>query len=147
MKDQLTSWGYGTGWQAVRRMPEPAAKLLFRTLADEAWRRRGKGGRQLERNLARVLPDASPEQLRELSREGMRSYLRYWNETFRLPQWDSTEVVDRIVTHNTERIFDYRGRGRGLIAVFRHFGDLGPLRRLGGERGPSPHHRGGTPQA
>ena len=32
-------------------------------------------------------PDPTPDPLAELSRAGMRSYLRYWMESFRLPAW------------------------------------------------------------
>ena len=40
---------------------------------------------QLEANLRRVVPGATGDQLRQLSRAGMRSYLRYFMEAFRLP--------------------------------------------------------------
>jgi lauroyl/myristoyl acyltransferase len=123
MKAFVADVGYATGWRAVRHMPESAARGLFRTIADEAWRRRGPGVVQLERNLGRVVPEASTEELRDVSREAMRSYLRYWNETFRLPQWNGEEVLRRLVIHNEQRIFEYRSRGKGLIAVLGHFGN------------------------
>jgi hypothetical protein len=54
---------------------------MFRQIADQLWRRQGPGVRQLEANLARVIgPDPSVSDLRRHSREGMRSYLRYWLE-------------------------------------------------------------------
>src|SRR5258708_39015250 len=59
---------------------------MFRQIADQLWRRQGPGVRQLEANLARVIgPDPSVSDLRRLSLEGMRSYLRYWLEAFRPP--------------------------------------------------------------
>lgn len=123
MKAELVDFGYAAGWQGVRLLPEPAANAAFRALADQAWRRRGSGVRQLERNLERVVPDASSSELAALSRDAMRSYLRYWCETFRLPTWSRDEVVERMTVHNEERIFDYRARGRGLIAALGHFGN------------------------
>jgi len=123
MRNRVTDLGYAGGWHLVRRMPESGSRALFRAVADQACRRRGRGVRQLERNLARVVPDATSDQLRALTRDAMRSYLRYWNETFRLPQWDSDEVVARIVVHDEHRIFDYRSRDKGLIAVLGHFGN------------------------
>jgi lauroyl/myristoyl acyltransferase len=123
MKDLLVSAGYTAGWRAIRHMPESAARALFRNVADQAWRRRGRGVQQLEKNLARVVPAASPGELHELSRDAMRSYLRYWSETFRLPQWNPDEVKRRMVVHHEERIFEYRARGDGLIAVLGHFGN------------------------
>ena len=63
-------------------------------MADVAWKRRGKGMERLESNLARVVPDAGPERLAELSKAGMRSYLRYWMESFRLPAWSAERMVN-----------------------------------------------------
>ena len=65
-------------------------------IADIAWKRRGKGVLRLESNLARVVPDAGPERLAELSRAGMRSYMRYWMESFRLPAWSAERVSERL---------------------------------------------------
>ncbi|MCP2308850.1 KDO2-lipid IV(A) lauroyltransferase [Kitasatospora paracochleata] len=77
--------------------------------------------RQLEANLARVHPDADAARLRELSRAGMRSYLRYWMESFRLPTWS----LDRIAAA-------MRGQGPGAAAR----GDGGRPRR---DPGPAAH--------
>ncbi|MGW9285534.1 LpxL/LpxP family acyltransferase, partial [Streptomyces diastaticus] len=85
MNERLSDALYGLGWSTVKRLPEPVAVRLGRTIADSVWKRRGKGVLRLEANLARVVPDAGPERLSELSRAGMRSYLRYWMESFRLP--------------------------------------------------------------
>ena len=81
--DRLTDALYGAGWSTVKKLPEPVAARLGRTIADIAWKRRGKGVQRLEANYARVVPGAGPERLAELSRAGMRSYLRYWMESDR----------------------------------------------------------------
>lgn len=123
MRAALSDAAYAAGWQAVRRAPEPVARASFRLLADQIWRARGAGIRQLERNLSRVAPDADDEALRELSRKAMHSYLRYWCEAFRLPTWSRTEMLSRIVVHDEARFREYRARGSGLIAVLGHFGN------------------------
>ena len=71
LRGSLVDGLYGAGWSAVRTLPEPAARALGRTVADAAWRRRGKGVLRLESNLARVVPDADAAALRELSRAGI----------------------------------------------------------------------------
>jgi hypothetical protein len=49
------------------------------------------------RVLARVIgPDASVMDLRRLSRDGIRSYLRYWLEAFRLPVIPPAEILGRM---------------------------------------------------
>jgi KDO2-lipid IV(A) lauroyltransferase len=119
----LTEAAYATGWTAVRRMPAPVARRVFTTAADQAWRRHGKGVRQLERNLARVRPDASPEQLRALSRAGMRSYLRYWSEAFRLPDLSPEQVVSSFLMDDEHHLADALATGRGVVVSLPHMGN------------------------
>src|SRR5262249_21237255 len=94
MKERAADTAYALGWAAVRRMPEPLARALFRFIADRAWRRRVRGVRRLEENLRRVIGDApSEDELRALSRRCMRSYLRYWMESFRLPSLSRERIL------------------------------------------------------
>ena len=123
MKDLLTDRAYAAGWHAVRYAPEGVASVVFEQLADQAWRRRGRGVQQLERNLARIVPDASASDLRDLSREAMHSYFRYWCEAFRLPEWGADEVVDRIVVHHEERLRGPATSGQGVITALGHLGN------------------------
>ncbi|MDT3398995.1 phosphatidylinositol mannoside acyltransferase [Streptomyces sp. B1866] len=120
MRDRLADALYGLGWAAVKRLPEPAAAGLGRRVADEAWRRRGQGVRRLEANLARVVPGASPERLRELSRAGMRSYLRYWMETFRLPAWSQERIRSGFDPEDVHHLTDGLASGRGVILALPH---------------------------
>ncbi|MDQ1616895.1 MAG: phosphatidylinositol dimannoside acyltransferase, partial [Actinomycetota bacterium] len=115
--------GYVLGWEAVRRLPEPVAYAVFRVGADLAWRRRGPRVRQLERNLRRARPDASTAELSALSRAGMRSYLRYWCDAFRLPDWDHGRVVSTVRVENEHLLRDALGAGRGVVAALMHMGN------------------------
>lgn len=123
LRGSLTEAAYTTGWTAVRRMPAPMARRLFTTAADQSWRRRTKGVRQLERNLARVRPAATPEQLRELSRAGMRSYLRYWSEAFRLPDLTPEQIVSSFVMDDEHNLADGLATGRGVVVSLPHMGN------------------------
>ena len=123
MKERLTDGLYGLGWSAVKTLPEPAAKALGRTVADAAWRRRGKGVARLEVNLARVVPGAGPERLRELSREGMRSYLRYWMESFRLPAWSKDRIRGGFDPADVHHLTDGLASDRGVILALPHMGN------------------------
>jgi phosphatidylinositol dimannoside acyltransferase len=118
--ERLTDSLYGLGWAGVRRLPEPAAAALGRSIADTAWRQRGKGVRRLEANLARVVPGASAERLRELSQAGMRSYLRYWMESFRLPAWQEPHIRDNVHIHELRRLTDGIASDRGVILALPH---------------------------
>jgi len=100
--DTLTAWLYDVGWKVTKTLPEPAANAAFRQMADALWRRRAGGVDQLERNLRRVHPDASDGEIRELSREGMRSYMRYWCEAFRLPTWSRERITETFILERRE---------------------------------------------
>lgn len=76
--------------------------------------------RRLESNYARVVPDASPERLAELSRAGMRSYLRYWMESFRLPAWSAERVRNGFVPKDVHHLTDAIASGRGVILALPH---------------------------
>ncbi|MEU4684194.1 phosphatidylinositol mannoside acyltransferase [Streptomyces xinghaiensis] len=120
VKEQLTGAVYGLGWGAVRRLPEPAAVRLGRTIADTAWKRRGKSVLRLESNLARVVPEASPERLAELSHAGMRSYMRYWMESFRLPVWSPGRIRAGLEVKDIHLVEEALESGRGVVAALPH---------------------------
>jgi KDO2-lipid IV(A) lauroyltransferase len=118
--DRLADALYGLGWSTVKRLPEPVAVRLGRTIADVAWKQRGKGVQRLEANYARVVPDAGPERLAELSRAGMRSYLRYWMESFRLPAWSPERVKAGFAAKDLHHLTDGLASGRGVILALPH---------------------------
>ncbi|MGW3627451.1 phosphatidylinositol mannoside acyltransferase [Streptomyces sp. NPDC000880] len=120
MRDRLTDGLYGLGWSTVKKLPEPVAAALGRSIADIAWRRRGKSVLRLESNLARVVPDAGPERLAELSKAGMRSYMRYWMESFRLPAWSAERVEKSVQIKDVHNLKDGLASGRGVIVALPH---------------------------
>lgn len=124
MADRLTYLLYAGAWAVVRRLPERSAYRLFAFVADLAWRRRGPLVRRLEANLRRARPGATDTQLRELSRAGMRSYLAYWCDVFRLPDWSPERVVGPVRVVGEEHLRAATGTGqRGLVAALMHMGN------------------------
>ncbi|MFJ3711858.1 MULTISPECIES: phosphatidylinositol mannoside acyltransferase [unclassified Streptomyces] len=123
MRERLTDALYGLGWGAVKKLPEPVATRLGRRIADFAWRRRGKSVLRLESNLARVVPDAGPERLAELSRAGMRSYMRYWMESFRLPAWSEQRVRTGFDVQDVHHLTDGLAAGKGVVLALPHMGN------------------------
>ncbi len=116
--------GFALGWAGVRRLPESAAYAAFREVADMLWRRQGPGVARLEANLRRVVgPELSGRELRRLSREGMRSYSRYWCDTFRLPDWDEQRLLGRVDTVGEAYLRDTLAAGSGLVAALPHMGN------------------------
>ena len=123
LRDRLTDGAYALGWSTVKKLPEPVAVRLGRAIADIAWKRRGKGVQRLESNYARVLPDATPQRLAELSRAGMRSYLRYWMESFRLPAWSAERVRTGFDVKDSHYLTDGIASDKGVILALPHMGN------------------------
>jgi KDO2-lipid IV(A) lauroyltransferase len=118
--DRVTDALYGLGWGTVKMLPEPAAVALGRTIADRVWKGRGKSVLRLESNLSRVVPDAGPERLAELSRAGMRSYMRYWMESFRLPTWSAEQVSANVEVKGTHHLDEALAAGKGAVVALPH---------------------------
>jgi len=125
LKDRLILTGYTLGWSAVRRLPEAWARGLFMLVAEIAWRRQGKGVQQFEANLRRVIgPDATGKELRALSQAGMRSYLRYWLEVFRLQAIPPERIVGNMRSSGEEKTaFASMAAGRGVVFALPHMGN------------------------
>ena len=87
-----------------RTLPDPVADRIFRQAADTAFRRRGPSVVQLAKNLHRVLGGSvDPASLSAVVQAGMRSYARYWKETFRLPAMDHDEVFEQVEAADDRR--------------------------------------------
>ncbi|MFE4372916.1 phosphatidylinositol mannoside acyltransferase [Streptomyces sp. NPDC056835] len=119
-RDRVTDALYGLGWGTVKKLPEPVATALGRTIADIVWKRRGPSVLRLESNLARVVPDAGPERLAALSKAGMRSYMRYWMESFRLPAWSTERVREGAEIKDIDLLMDGLASGRGVVLALPH---------------------------
>lgn len=95
--DQLTLTGFHAGWALVRRLPERAAYALFDRVADHLTARDGKDVQRLRSNYARVRPELDDAALNDLVRAGMRSYLRYWCDAFRLERIVEDADIDQML--------------------------------------------------
>jgi KDO2-lipid IV(A) lauroyltransferase len=134
-RERLGSATFGAGWNLVCRLPEPVARWLFNFGADVAWRRQGGGVRVLEGNLVRVLrttaaaslpPSEFGAELRALSREVMRSYGRYYLETFRLQVIPDERIKAgmHVNWENLDLTLEHMKDGRGVIYALPHMGDF-----------------------
>ncbi|SDI22666.1 KDO2-lipid IV(A) lauroyltransferase [Sinosporangium album] len=124
LQDRLVASLYAVAWFLVPRVPERLAAAVFRVIADEIWRRRGKPVRQLERNLARVLgKDPGDPAVRRLSRAGLRSYFRYWMEVFRLPAMSRERILTGMHVQGEDHIVKAVASGRGIVLALPHMGN------------------------
>jgi KDO2-lipid IV(A) lauroyltransferase len=120
----LADFGYASGWSVVRKMPEAAANRVFQEVADRAWRADGHGVQRMRGNYRQVVgPDVSADELDELVHQGMRSYMRYWCEAFRIPEWSPELVLKRMKFHNVDVLLDAVASGRPTVGVLTHSGN------------------------
>src|SRR3954469_11470643 len=117
----LSAAGYRGGWAAIKRMPEPVAASLFRSIADRTYERNGRSVQQLRKNLARIVP---ADDLEDVVHEGLRRYLRYWLEAFRLPAMTPEDVLRKFVLYEGEdRLSVAIKSGRGVVCALPHMGN------------------------
>jgi lauroyl/myristoyl acyltransferase len=121
--DRVILAAYRAGWMLVRRLPERIAHALFDLIADVAWRRGGKGLQRMRANYARVRPELDADSLDALVRAGMRSYLRYWCEAFRLPDLTEADLVRRVRTVNDAPVRHHLASGQPAVMFLGHMGN------------------------
>jgi KDO2-lipid IV(A) lauroyltransferase len=113
--DAVLSGSYAVAWAAVKGLPEPVARALFRTGADAAVLRGGFD--TLQKNLARVAPGE------DLLKDAVRSYARYWCEVFRLPTMKPHRIIERTSTVDEHYLRASVASDRGTILVLPHSGN------------------------
>ena len=121
--EQAVASGFVGGWRVVRSLPEDRALRLFERLADRLYARDGRSVRQLRTNLGRVRPGLDAAALEELTHRAVRSYLRYWAESFRLPAWPVDDLVSRTRTVHEERLRTPYDDRRGVVVALPHQGN------------------------
>ena len=121
--DNLTDWGYATGWLMVRAMPEVLARNAFDVGARYA--ARDGGPEQLRKNLARVIGTTPAEVPDALIRASVASYARYWREAFRLPTMNQAALAERLdrVFIGAEKFDNALAGGRGAVMALPHSGN------------------------
>jgi KDO2-lipid IV(A) lauroyltransferase len=121
--DALAVGGYRLGWGAVRRLPERAAYATFEQLADLTVARGGTGVQRLRANYARVRPELSDVELDALVKAGMRSYLRYYCEAFRLPDRTAEELRASVRVEGDGPVREQLRLGRPVLCFLGHLGN------------------------
>ena len=119
--DAVTVAGFRLGWSFIRRMPERAAYALFDRIADLTVAR--GGGARLRSNFATVRPELDDAALDVLVRDGMRAYMRYYCEAFRLPVLSPDELTDRVRAEGDGPVREIIAEGGSLVCFLGHLGN------------------------
>ena len=121
VRERAVDGAFAAGWAAVRALPQPVAAAAFAGFGELAAHRDTRGVRRLRANLARVVPPGTD--LDELVRLAMRSYARYWMETFRLSRITPQTVRERTEVFGGDILDKALTSGRGVILALPHCGN------------------------
>jgi KDO2-lipid IV(A) lauroyltransferase len=123
MKDNLSAAIYFAGWRIIRWLPEATAYRLADFIADFLTKRRGKSVSRLRSNLERTQPDITELDLDLLLIDAMRSYMRYWCDTFRFPDWSKERILETVSVTNEHLLLDAIDAKTGVIVCLPHAGN------------------------
>jgi KDO2-lipid IV(A) lauroyltransferase len=125
-RERAVGVGYTTGWSLVKAMPRPLSRRTFRAVADAATVRNGPATRQLRKNLRRVVGSSMSElRMDALVGDALRSYSRYWMETFRLEAMDHAAVAASFEANlsGKHHLDTALAAGRGVVLALPHSGN------------------------
>ena len=123
MKENFSAYVYFAGWRIVRWLPEQTAYNLAYRIADFLVKRNGKSVQRLRSNLERTQPSITKLNLDLLVIEAMRSYMRYWVDTFRFPDWSADRVSGAVSVTNEHLLLDAVAAKTGVIVALPHAGN------------------------
>ncbi|MEI8184633.1 MAG: phosphatidylinositol mannoside acyltransferase [Actinomycetes bacterium] len=114
---------YLFAWKVIGVLPEKSAYKLANVISDRVYSKNGKGVKRLRSNYRRVMPNISERQLDELTKDGMRSYLRYWFDTFRLNKWSKSRIIETTFVVRENLLRDPIATKEGCIIALPHAGN------------------------
>ena len=114
---------YLIAWKLIALLPEKSAYKLSDYVSDRIYKKNGKGIKRLRGNYGRVMPEYSSQKLEELTKLGMRSYLRYWFDTFRLSKWSKNRIISTTQVIRENLLRDPIQSKQGCIVALPHAGN------------------------
>jgi KDO2-lipid IV(A) lauroyltransferase len=121
--DFAVAWGYFAGWRLVRSLPEKFAYRIFERIGRIALSRNGSRIQRLRSNLTRVCPEKSAAEMDLLMQQAMRSYMRYWCDTFRSPDWTQERISQTVTVVGEELLTGPMKQGTGVVVALPHAGN------------------------
>jgi KDO2-lipid IV(A) lauroyltransferase len=114
---------YLFAWKIIGVLPEKNAYKLANFVSDQIFKKNGKGVKRLRSNYKRVIPNISERELEVLTKDGMRSYLRYWFDTFRLNKWSKSRIIETTFVVRENLLRDPIETKVGCIIALPHAGN------------------------
>jgi len=121
--DFLVASAYFAGWKLVRALPEKSAYSLFEKIGEFTLRRNGPRMKRLRSNLQRVCPEKNSTEMDQLMVRAISSYMRYWCDTFRSPDWSKERIFGSVTVTHEELLTGPMKDGRGVVVTLPHSGN------------------------
>ena len=121
--DFAVAGGYFAGWRVVRALPEKFAYKTFDRIGRYALSKNGARVKRLRSNLSRVCPEKNATEMDALMREAMSSYMRYWCDTFRSPDWSRERISQTVTVEGEELLTSPMRDGTGVVVALPHAGN------------------------
>lgn len=118
----MSAYAYLIGWRFVRLLPERLAYRIFEIIGDYFFKKNGKSIKRLRSNM-QMVSNLNGADLEDLTKEAMRSYMRYWCETFRLPDWSKERIIRNVELVNAELLTTPLDKGNGIVVALPHSGN------------------------
>lgn len=118
----MIAYAYLFGWRIVRLLPEKLAYKLFAAIGRNVYKKNGKGVNRLRLNLQRV-SGLTGGALEQLTSDAMASYMRYWCDTFRFPDWSQERISQTVELVDSHFLTDPLDNGRGVVVALPHSGN------------------------
>ena len=116
--------GYQVGWVVVKRLPQKLSRKLFKKIADSSYKKDIKGVQQLRANLSFMLNLKTDDiELENLVKQGMGTYLRYWEDVFRLSKWNKQNLSKYAVCLGIDNIEGALASKKPLVTATAHLGN------------------------
>ena len=119
----LIYWGYSLAWKIIRLLPEKRAYDLADRFADYLYAKNGRGVTRLRSNYMQINKRIETVELEFMTNQGVRSYLRYWCDTFRFPGWSRERILETTAVTNENFLRDPIAEKRGCIVALPHAGN------------------------
>jgi len=123
LREGFVAFAYLAAWRIVRWLPEKSAYSIFYSLGAKLEKRKGKSVLRLRSNLRQVKPELSERELDELLTLSMHSYLRYWCDTFRFPDWSTERIAGTVELTNGHLLIDALESNTGIVVALPHAGN------------------------
>jgi len=129
--------GYRAAEALVSALPRKVDDVLATCVADSLVTLRPGRFRGLKQNLAHVVPEASPNELRRLVRRNARNWVRSWVDVLEMRRGRDRFKHRILIAHDVFHAEKARDEGKGVVIVSLHYGTweagLASWNAIGGE--------------